>query len=296
MQSPVKTTDKKMSNRQKTCIFCGQPLRPKGSRKNAKSDEHVIPNWLLKHLGITGSRVVPMRVQEGKGIVDLREHVLGAFVAGIVCAHCNNGWMSNLEGQVKPILVRLIDDKKELETLSDDERFTLARWTLKTAAVLNRSSTYGNPSVENSRPVPDEHLLTVAAGNIPTDVLVVGAGYDSKKTFDFLQYTLWKFPAASIQLSAEDCERSYKIALSFRDLVLIAAYYPSPAYAYILNPKHYVRLWTGSRKVSMNDFLMNVSPAKSWSPILEGLLRNIMVASNTWLTLVENVATTRLIV
>jgi len=77
--------------------------------------------------------------------------------------------------------------------------------------------------------------------------------------------------------------------------VLIAAYYPSADYAYGVNTHHYVPLWTGSRKVIPINHLRDDSPTKSGSPHLEGLLRNISVVSHTWLTLVENVAFTRLV-
>jgi hypothetical protein len=282
--------------RNKSCLFCGAALQPKSGAHRAKTDEHVFPDWLQEHLGIKGNVVTPMRVRsDNRQIIDMRRHVMGAFVAGSVCYDCNHGWMSALENEVNDVLIRLIVDPIQLGSLTDVERRTLARWTVKTAAVLNRCSTYGNANDEIGRPVPDEHLRILASGTLPNDVLVVGAGSQSAKTVDFLQYAIWTNPANSIPLRDVDRNLSYKVALSFRDLVLMVAYYPSADYVYGINSHHYVPLWTGSRRVIPIDHLMDESPAKSSSPQLELLLRNISVVSHTWLALVENVAFTRLV-
>lgn len=221
---------------------------------------------------------------------------MGAFVAGNVCPNCDHGWMSQLEVQVKPILIRLIGDPLLLETLTRDEKFTVARWALKTAAVLNGCSTYGTSGDGIGRPVPDEHIRTLARGGQPDDVLVVGAGCQLAKAVDFLQYAFWTAPANSIALNEKDFVDSYKIALSFRDLVLMVAYYPSTDYAYGINTHHYVPLWKGARRLLPINHLMDDSPAKSATPHLEGLLQNISVVSLIWLKLVENLVFTRLVV
>jgi hypothetical protein len=282
--------------RNKSCLFCGKALQPKGSAHSAKTDEHVFPDWLQEHLGVKGNVVTPMRVRsDNRQVIDMRQHVMGAFVAGSVCNDCNHGWMSTLENEVKATLIRLVDDPIKLGTLTDLERFALARWTLKTAAVLNRCSTYGSSNDDIGRPVPEQHMRTLASGKLPNDVLVVGAGYQSRKAVDFLQYAIWTNPANSIPLRLEDRELSYKVALSFRDLVLIVAYYPSANYAYGINSHHYIPLWTGNRRVIPIDHLMDESPAESSSPRLEFLLRNVSVESHTWLALVESVAFIRLV-
>src|SRR5882672_159987 len=97
------------SARQKTCLFCSNPLQSKGAGKNAKAHEHVIPEWLQEHLGIPGNPVTPMLLRtDTRQILDTRQHVMGAFKAGNVCYFCNHGWMSDLEQEVKPTLLRLI--------------------------------------------------------------------------------------------------------------------------------------------------------------------------------------------
>jgi hypothetical protein len=222
-----------VQKRQKHCLFCGTPLRSDKRKTGGKSDEHIIPEWLINHLGIRDMTITPMLIEAASGrIIDARQHVLPAFVAGTVCGTCNRGWMSDLEQQTKPILVSLIADPHRLASLSNDERSTVAGWTFKTAAVLNRSSTYGSAGDEISRPVPEHHMREVMEGRIPNDVAIVGGGYASSKAFDWLQYGTWATPSNSIPLREVDRNRSYKIGLSFRDLVLAVAYYPSAEYRY----------------------------------------------------------------
>src|SRR6266481_2224313 len=91
-------------------------------------------------------------------ILDTRQHVMGAFKAGTVCYECNHGWMSELEQEAKSILAPLIAEPQQLTELQEQERLIVVRWTLKTAAVLNRCSIYGDPANELARPVPNEHM------------------------------------------------------------------------------------------------------------------------------------------
>lgn len=51
-----------------------------------------------------------------------------------LCAKCNNGWMSRLEREAKPIITSLLDDR--LEAVGFNVQTTLATWAVKTAMVL----------------------------------------------------------------------------------------------------------------------------------------------------------------
>lgn len=59
------------------------------------------------------------------------------LVAGGVCARCNNGWMSDLEAKLKPLLISPPD---KLDKYEDVEALT--RWFCKTAIVINASMPY----------------------------------------------------------------------------------------------------------------------------------------------------------
>jgi hypothetical protein len=103
----------------KTCLFCGRVLPPKRI-KNGKSDEHIIPQWLMDHLGLCTMPVTGMRWDvPSRQVLEHKQHGVRRFVSGGVCAGCNGGWMSQLETEAKPILIRLIADPHEL--LEDED-------------------------------------------------------------------------------------------------------------------------------------------------------------------------------
>jgi len=99
------------------------------------SREHVLPQWLHKHVQIVGQSLAH-RVADEAGIRPLRSHGLNNFVVKVVCAACNNTWMSALETESSPILLPLLEGKKLVEVLSDEEACTLARWAFKTAFMI----------------------------------------------------------------------------------------------------------------------------------------------------------------
>lgn len=49
-----------------------------------------------------------------------------------VCKLCNNGWMSDLEVAVEPIM-RAIFQGKDIDKLGDPELKVVAKWSAKTA-------------------------------------------------------------------------------------------------------------------------------------------------------------------
>lgn len=73
------------------------------------------------------------RLPEGTVIA---ERTFGArnIVYGAVCTTCNNGWMSHLEGQSKPIFERLF--RVQPTEISGGEARTLSRWAYKTSVLL----------------------------------------------------------------------------------------------------------------------------------------------------------------
>jgi hypothetical protein len=203
--------------------------------------------------------------------------------------------MSDLEGATRDILISLIAGTRFFDDLNAEERHNLARWTMKTAAALNKSSPYGTGDAELARAIPDEHLRIVKAGGVPSEVLIVGTIYPaSSKKFDFLQFARWANPKNSIPLNKEDMRRSYKVALSFGQLVLIASYYPSNDYAYAISTQRMFTIWTKRRVVPV-DHIWNTSGLRSASPFLEVHIQNIAVISHAWQSLVDSMAFTRFV-
>src|SRR5690349_816633 len=109
----------------KACIFCDTAIASKGS------NEHVPPRWLLGYLGIREDDVSPTHTNAKGQILSTRRHKLENLVEGRVCSKCNNGWMSSLEDQSKPLLVLLMATEKEVIELKPDERLKVAKWAFK---------------------------------------------------------------------------------------------------------------------------------------------------------------------
>ena len=116
------------------CWMC-----PQTSAKRAK--EHIFPTWLVKHLGAAGEVVAPFRMSLplGGAVVSQRpEMPIGSVLAGEVCAPCNNGWINQLEAEMRPILKA----ERRRGVISDNDALSIARWFTKTAIMLNVSQPY----------------------------------------------------------------------------------------------------------------------------------------------------------
>lgn len=133
------------------CIFCE-------TGSSFKDREHVFPRWILKELGI-----LTQREQYSETITEINKvgqpifNVIvrqtknyDNYVSPYVCDDCNGGWMSNLEGSVKPVLLPLIHGIKSFGKLSKEERILISRWAIKTTCVID---SVDHSTEENRTPV-----------------------------------------------------------------------------------------------------------------------------------------------
>jgi hypothetical protein len=116
--------------RVRECIFCGGgPL----------TKEHVIPAWLSTVLPGEGSFEVERLLEPAAG--GSSEHGWSApalnLTARCVCAGCNNGWMSDLEDSVRPLITPMINGRAC--SLSRDDQTALALWLAKTVAMCEQA-------------------------------------------------------------------------------------------------------------------------------------------------------------
>lgn len=109
----------------KTCIFCGE--------QGSISKEHFWPEWLAPHIraGEAGSNVSEFHAAEGKNPPSLqrRSERPGDVVTKkirAVCERCNNGWMSEVESNVKPTILALLEGSRT--NLTNEEVSTLSFW------------------------------------------------------------------------------------------------------------------------------------------------------------------------
>lgn len=155
----------------RACLFCGAV--------GIFSDEHVIPQWLLKFLALPEDDQLYQGVastETGTLVEPPRIHSTFSFVEGRVCGECNSGWMSRLEGAAKPILIALMEQSRRPHSLSAAEGAVVGKWTAKTAYL----HTWAGPS---KNPVQLAHLRALHgdAGVPATGVGVFGMQSEYKQ-------------------------------------------------------------------------------------------------------------------
>jgi hypothetical protein len=203
----------------KSCLFCG------AGGAGVLSKEHVIPQWLLKHLGLPADDKLFQGVAssaDGTLSQTPRIHSSFNFVQGHVCEECNNGWMSQLEAAAKPILVPLIDGERTIESLAEEEAHMVGKWTCKTAYMHSWASPLDSP-------VQQDHLQALFGkdGKAMPGVTVVGMQADFKKPSCYVQTGHWPHLCKpELEISDSTPAGAYKIGLQFRHLYLLTAFWP----------------------------------------------------------------------
>ncbi|MEU7823041.1 hypothetical protein [Catellatospora sp. NPDC049133] len=123
------------------CAFCDAT-----GETTKITKEHLYSEWI--------NLVLPASVVGPNITVEWTDHVSGAFrtrpvrelaseQVRCVCHRCNNGWMSKLDDQVRPLLEPMILGKPT--TLSALDQLTVATWAAMKAAVFEFA--WDNPPV-----------------------------------------------------------------------------------------------------------------------------------------------------
>ncbi|WP_125521512.1 hypothetical protein [Streptomyces sp. WAC 06783] len=101
----------------------------------------------------------------------LRRHTGRMFTAQVkaVCAACNSGWMSALEGRARPYLLPMI--KGEIVELPSEAQQILATWTLKTALMCQVMLPQTQPNL------PAELFTDLYRDRQPAEEMKVFCGY-----------------------------------------------------------------------------------------------------------------------
>jgi hypothetical protein len=114
----------------RTCLFCNA---------RATTREHVLPRWARSALAATEPEPIRQLITIGTQRPIERERMTLLFgdTAKVVCATCNNGWMSRLEASTRAIMIPMIRDEATL--LDRNAQRILASWALKTANVADHA-------------------------------------------------------------------------------------------------------------------------------------------------------------
>ena len=143
------------------CIFC---------RSGGLTKEDVLPLWLSQLFPEQNLR----HVMESKdfGVLKVRASAPLRLTARVVCARCNNEWMSALEERVRPILSRLILGRRS--TLDAAAQTELATWAVKTAYLFRYAA-------RPVRPVPQSWLQSFYSDrSFPPSTVVWLARYEGE--------------------------------------------------------------------------------------------------------------------
>lgn len=221
------------------CLFCERALG--GNR----AKEHVVPAWLLKYLSVESQIVIPAVARmEDSEIIERRRHTADALLEGRICNDCNGGWMSRLEVAAKPLIIALIEGERLVFGLTDDERLLLARWSAKTAYMMNSSSNLRER-------IDSAHLrgIMTDADRLPTNVAVFFQQHGLKeghtRHFAWVQQNHWPYVPLVPPLDDEENkgQGGYKIGLQFGQLVLLTVFWPHAGWKYVIGSGMHAPLW-----------------------------------------------------
>lgn len=222
------------------CVFCSVTMKRGKSahgRPEQRAKEHVIPEWLLKHLDVLYEpehvTVLSNASEPGIGLAnefgeirmaqkgERRVAISANMQEGSVCRGCNGGWMNSLEGAVRPILIPLIDGTRQVEDIPGAEGEVLTRWMLKTAFMFAHAETRSDlgdlipreqiDAVKNALPLPDGIALF---------------GYSSKTKNSPMYFVDRKWVSVPQRIFGGLTE-SYKATLQAGRVVLTVAFWPT---------------------------------------------------------------------
>jgi len=217
------------------CLFCGSEASP-------LTKEHINPRWLLGYLGLPADDQMFQGVassETGDLVEKPRVHSSFNFVHGHVCEACNSGWMSRLEAAAKPVLIPLIEGSREIETLSNEEKRIVSKWAAKTAYL----HTWAGP---NKDPVQVDHVRQLYGddGLPPRDVGVFLKQADYSKQTSYVQTGQWPQLTPNEQPNGvRTPPDAYKIALQYRRLYMLVAFWPNSASQLLTLKGMHTRIW-----------------------------------------------------
>lgn len=116
------------------CVFC--------LSEEPSTGEHVFPRWLQPLIGDPeGEPGTHHRTILRRGETARRQRYSGALATQTVrsvCEECNTGWMSRLEGEVKPFMEGMVVNHGRTPYPRGQE--VIATWLVKTALVAGSKS------------------------------------------------------------------------------------------------------------------------------------------------------------
>ena len=175
-----------------------------------------------------------------------RTHTYDSFLCGDICERCNSGWMSSLEGTVKPRILG-ITGKADLSTLQDPmRRLPFSRWALKTACVIDRLGGI----CEIPAHIPRHLAESPEALLENVHVLVGWHPFEQRSLFSLNQRNTWsKYPhePGDSETPNLPSEGWFKIAFSIEHLMVLVAGVPSRDFQLVIGTGIHVPIWPNTK-------------------------------------------------
>lgn len=229
----------------KNCMFCGGSTEGKNRAK-----EHILSQDLLREFSLAKKLLEHSQFRTVDGMFSgghvsifptTRSLLYSGFVAGQVCAPCNNGWMNNLEVAVRPYLYPLMRGNLDLQQVTLSQRELLASWYLKTTIALSQSIDAPQFFV----PLNQAGCLFRSAGkSLPTNVAIFAAMTDTSR-FRWSLCPTWVVSAEGGITKdgvVDQHADTYKVFMQLGRLQLLACHWPHDSVEYIMGDSNIVPL------------------------------------------------------
>jgi len=287
--------------------MCATVMVGVGSKENPTgwTEEHCVPRWLQRHLrigGIVGATSHHGSEDEFAHVLDLadapkrgeksprRHPPYERLVHSNVCRRCNQGWMSDLEGEVQQTLMALADGRVNVRDLDAQQRGVLARWAMKTAFVWAEASTRKG----HTPFIPASHAQSIMNGlGVPQTVSVFGMSHHLPATIaahasrtSMIQHA----PGTTEEKILEHRRKNllYKCSFLIGKLLLTVMHCPASEGAIVVWPGVHHQIWPLEPRALEADWLMPFPLIAPFPLLAFHLSLNVAASAHPWENVLES--------
>jgi len=227
------------------CVFCGE--------RRARGKEHMIPRWLQIFIaGSTSDHFMGSHVSMASAeLLSTRRQPGESVVFGHVCQVCNGGWMNTLEVSAAGLLKDAVTNGGSANTWGREDCELVARWTFKTAAMINAGSNY-------RRIIPPQHLRDFYEREQLPQGLVVDVGLLAPSAVPTIEWRqsqnspVFSQPE-SLEATGRALLQSYRVTIAMNQLLVKVMYWPDPSGVPLgWGEVESVRIWPYSEDVAFD--------------------------------------------
>lgn len=240
------------------CLFCG-------STSGRPTEEHVLPKWAQRSFNVRNGVTLyasDRSYASGRQRIG-RSSQPRITLKGAICESCNNGWLSQLEADVQPILLPMVltADSVRLDALAQR---LLATWAVKTVLLIEIAVRQHYPT---SRPIrgytaSDVELAWLLAHRSPPPRSLVWLG-----CWDCEQETPAAYEPSGAPLPTAD---GHPVAGHFTTFSLGYVVFQVFTVDYVAADEHKAQMWNSQVPTSLRESLHRLWPVPrgtaAWPP------------------------------